>query len=581
VVCKALRFFDFQLPLRGLAAITLGIGSALILSLPTSSLASEGGGGASVVRDAGDEPTQGAVRFEHHGSFRFRPELLLGGDLGPGESPVPRPLSARTGDDPDASSLAWASIRLRYEPILRIGRSMSVHLGIDALDNLVLGSTHANGGRGVAWDLLRDSAAPPSAGLWGWRDSVRVRHLYGQLRLLELFEIRVGRMPDPFGLGITRHAGDCADCDFGTVVDAMRLGFSFTGIHIEGSWEWTAVGATTERPGWPGPAKDLGQADDVQSFTVQIGQRPITLEDHAARAELLDERRGWALDWGVFMSFTDQGASSLEQIPDTSIACRPEQVTATGQPLVGADCIRLFPRLASFWRPGLWIRAMVRPDHLSELRIEFEAQAVMGDIVHPQRLDDADPNEAKDFLGFGGALEVAYRTGLWGTGLDAGFATGDDGEFVGVLDGQNIVEPDDDAYAQNDNVRLNRRVTSFFFNRDYRIDLILFRQVLGAVTNAVYFKPWVSFDLLQMEEGTLFARLDFLYAMAAVPEGTPGGGRHWGVELDGRIGLRLESGLTASLAAGVLIPLDALSNRVTGASPDPAFGLRGLMTWSF
>ncbi|MCA9514608.1 MAG: hypothetical protein KC635_06690 [Myxococcales bacterium] len=532
----------------------------------------------------GVTPYVGGVWLEHHGSFRIRPELLLGGDLGVGTSGVPEPLAAATGDDSDASTLSWASMRIRYEPILHIGRNLTVHLGIDALDNLVLGSTHEATSDPVAIDLTNDAAASPSAGRNGWRDALRVRSLYGRWFAFDFFDLRVGRMPDPFGIGVSRNDGECPDCDYGTIVDAMRVGFELSGFRVEGSWEFTAVGATTAQltdVGDQGQDKDLGQSDDVQGFTITIGRRPVTDAQLEERRVALDEKREWVFDWSVFSSFTDQQLSSLEPIADTSVSCSPSQVLANGQPVTRYECMQLYRRGAFFWRPGLWFHLERHPTFDESLRLDIELQGLVGNVTHPQRLEEADSQEAKDFLGFGGAVELEYQSDAWHLGFDGGFATGDDGDYVGVLDGQNIVEPDDDAYAQNDNVRDNRKVTSFFFNRDYRVDLILFRQVLGTITNTVYFKPWIARDLLRMDGGTLTARLDVLYAMAAVPEGTPGDGRSWGVEVDGRLGLKLDMGLETTLAAGVLIPLDALDNADTGKSPDPAFTVQILGTMKF
>lgn len=534
-----------------------------------------------VLRDDAPVTLRNAVWLEHRGSFRFRPELLLGGDLGAGESPVPAPIAARTGDDPDASTLSWASVRLRYTPVLHLGRTMSVHLGIDALDNMVLGSTHEHAGGAIAFDLFGDSAASPSAGQNSWRDAIRVRHLYARWLAFDALEFTVGRMPSQFGLGLNRHAGACDDCDFGTIVDAVKASLTFSGFRLDAAWEFTAVGKTTARPGELGQAKDLGQIDDVSTYVIQVGQRPVSAAEQAARQVDLDERRVWGVDWGVFTSFTDQARSSLEQRESTSLDCRPESVDAQGNPLQDYDCIQLYRRGAFFWRPGLWLRAELRPSFGTSLRLELEAGAVIGDIEHPQRLEEDDLDEAKSFLSGGAAFELEYRTPALALGLDMGFATGDDGEFVGVLDGQNIVDPDDDAYAQNEAIRGNDTISSHWFNRDYRLDLILFRQILGAVTNAVYFKPWVATDILQMEGATLTARLDVLYALAVRPSGTPGGGKHWGVEFDGRIGLRLTSGFEAQLGLGLLLPLDALDNRATGEGADPAFAAQGIVTWTF
>ena len=533
-----------------------------------------------------DVPSRPVIRVEHHGLFRFRPELLVGADLGPGISGVPAPLGLTTGQDPDAAALAWASVRLRYEPTLFVGSSVELHLGLDALDDLVLGSTHGAVGSGLAVDVLGESQAPPSSGSFGWRDALGVRQAWMRWLAFDMVDVRAGRMADHYGLGIARNDGACEDCDFGTIVDGVSAGFSITGFRIEAAWEYTAVGATSDLVfaqdrGAGGQPKDLGQEDDVSTYRIEVGSYPVTAVELRERARVLDEAREWALDWSLFSTFTDQPLSSSEQIDGASVECLPEGELANGQPLQPYDCVRLFRRGAFFWRPGLWLRAEVRPAMDESLRIEREAAGLFGEVAHPQRLLDARDEEAKTFQGFGLAAELEWRRGALGLGLDLGLATGDDGEHIGVLDGQDVVDPDDDAYATNDALRDNGTIGSFVFNRDYHLDLLLFRQVIGAVTNAAYFKPWVASEVLRSEDMTLTLRLDVLYALAMRPSGTPGDGDHWGLELDARAILDLAGGFRATVAAGVLMPLSALDDPDTGEGGDPAGAVRALFGWTF
>jgi hypothetical protein len=65
------------------------------------------------------------------------------------------------------------------------------------------------------------------------------------------------------------------------------------------------------------------------------------------------------------------------------------------------------------------------------------------------------------------------------------------------------------------------------------------------------------------------------------PSGTPGGGDHWGLELDSQATLDLTSGFRASLILGVLMPFDALADPDTGAKGDPAVSIRALLGWRF
>lgn len=542
-----------------------------------------------VRRSSPDRPTDGAIWLEHSGVVRFRPTLLLGGDLGLGRgstSPIPLPIAAKTGDVADASTLSWADLRMRWEPTLHLGDAFEVHVGLDLVDGLVLGSTWSDAGGLAAMGFSSESAASPSAGRFGWRDAMQVRSLYARWLAFDMVEVLVGRVPDRFGLGLVRNDGGCADCDHGTIVDMASLAFTLSGFRLQGTWEYTAVGATTDLAfaadrGAGGQPTDLGEVDDVTTYTVRAGRFAVSAAEKEARRKLLDEDRGWALDWALYSAFTDQAASSSEQLDETSLECKPTGELADGQPIQPYSCIRLFKRDAFLWRPGVWLKAERHPDLLTSLRIELEAAALIGDIAHPQRLVDADSLEAKTFEGFGAALEVAYQRDLLELGLDSGLATGDDGQYLGVLDGQNVVDPDDDAYAANDALRKNRRITSFWFDRDYQVDLILFREILGTVTNAFYLKPWVARTVLATDELTLKLRLDALYAIATRPSGTPGQGDQWGIEVDGRAILETRAGFRASLALGALFPLDALDDPDTGRRPDPVFAVRSMLGWAF
>ncbi len=532
-------------------------------------------------------PVQPVLRFEHHGLFRFRPEMLVGADLGAGTSSVPAPIGLTTGVQPDATALTWASIRLRYEPTMFIASNLEIHLGLDALDNYVLGSHPAAAGRAdLVTDLLGDSQSPPSSGDVGWKDALIVRQAWMRWNAFDTIDLRAGRMLDHYGLGIYRNDGACEDCDFGSVVDRIAAGFSVSGFRIEAAWEFTAVGATSDLAfvsdrATDGQAKDLGQEDDVSTYVLEVGSYPTSRAELRDRSVLLDDKREWAVDWSLFSAFTDQPRSSSEQIDEASVECAAQGELANGQPIQGYDCIRLFRRDAFFWRPGLWLRAESRPAVDEQIRVELELSGVFGEVVHPQRLLEGDDEVVKTFQSLGLALEVEWHRAALGLGFDAGFATGDDGEHIGVLDGQDVVDPDDDAYATNDALRGNENITSFFFNRDYHLDLILFRQVIGAVTNTAYFKPWVSAELLRTDDLELAVRLDVLYALAMRPSGTPGDGDNWGLEFDAKVLLDLTSGFSASLAVGVLVPLDALDNARTGKSADPAGAVRALLGWRF
>jgi hypothetical protein len=135
-----------------------------------------------------------------------------------------------------------ANMRLRMEPTLHITDTIKVHATIDALDNLVLGSTPDSflGDSPFApIDLYTRTQNPPSAGLNGWSDSIVVKRAYGHIRFGWGLDIKFGRMPHHWGMGLVANDGNGyyrgdksdivrqLDMDYGDSVDSLRLGFDF------------------------------------------------------------------------------------------------------------------------------------------------------------------------------------------------------------------------------------------------------------------------------------------------------------------------------------------------------------------
>jgi uncharacterized protein (TIGR04551 family) len=514
----------------------------------------------------------------HQASFRLLSNSLVGGDLGPGESSIPGPITSADGVADD-DAMSWSNIRLRYDGVIHLGASFGIHLGLDALDNIVMGSSPEPG---MSWQdgLWLDGQAPPSSGQSSFRDALRVRQVYGSWRLMNWLDVAGGRMNDHFGLGMQRNWGACADCGRATLIDGVRLAGTFMNMNAELSLETAVTGATDASPAEPmGQPLDLSEQDDVSVLTFRIGQGSDRRREIHGGLPVVPVG-GFALDWQFFTSTSEQSVSSSEPSEAAlGSICETDRVTAGGVTSQPAECWELVPRGASLWRPGFWTRARWRPDPQTSIRVEAEVSGLFGDLAAVQRLDGSE-SDAKSLSGFGAALETEVSKGGWAFGLDAGFASGDDGRYLGYLDGQNLVETGEDLDADVRTLQ-DSELTSFWFNRDYHVDLILFQRILGGVTNAVYAKPWVSSVLLDTESTRLGARLDVLYAAAARPSGSPGQGTHYGVEIDGRVTLELPDGFAFELAGGLLLPMDALQGRLSDESAESATLIRGLFTWRF
>jgi hypothetical protein len=139
-----------------------------------------------------------------------------------------------------------------------------------------------------------------------------------------------------------------------------------------------------------------------------------------------------------------------------------------------------------------------------------------------------------------------YQTGGVPGGVDAGAASGDDADFLTVLDRANFVDP-----ATNTR---NTTLSNFRFDRNYYVDMILFRELIGSVTNAWYVKPYVRYDLFESPDGAIGGRLDILVAGAIEKDAYPGDDPFLGAEFDVKLFIEDSNKFYADIAFGLLIP---------------------------
>ncbi|MEO7092796.1 MAG: TIGR04551 family protein, partial [Polyangiales bacterium] len=192
---------------------------------------------------------------EIHGFFRTRAELFHNFSLGrvDAEGPdsprlFPRPLDdsyvdtngtahlvlgcSPTGDTEQKAACAQktnasTNMRLRIDPEIHISDNLRIMTQIDMLDNLVLGSTpegytnspagngYASNGRGgyVPLKSFSTTQLPPTAGVNSYTNSIVVKRVWGEFTT-PVGQIRFGRMPSAWGLGILANSGDKIDSDY-------------------------------------------------------------------------------------------------------------------------------------------------------------------------------------------------------------------------------------------------------------------------------------------------------------------------------------------------------------------------------
>ncbi len=214
-----------------------------------------------------------------------------------------------------------------------------------------------------------------------------------------------------------------------------------------------------------------------------------------------------------------------------------------------------FPRHYTAYIPDIWIHAAYR-----DMELEVEGTAVLGSIDDLGDIPDAPPSV--DLRQYGGVARFLYHflDGDLSLGLEAGYASGD--QWDNQPEGATHISNRRPFPGQGD-----RTMNQFIFDQDYKIDLILFRELIGAVTNAVYARP--SFDYSITDR--IRMRVSNVTSFAQRQVSTPGNARGYGIELDGDLEYHNDS-FSAGMAYGILFPLAALDHPVSSStSGGPGF----------
>jgi uncharacterized protein (TIGR04551 family) len=185
-------------------------------------------------------------------------------------------------------------------------------------------------------------------------------------------------------------------------------------------------------------------------------------------------------------------------------------------------------------------------------------------------------------LGFALESEVGDDDDTFRVGLDAGFASGDAAPGFGAIQkaGQLPAQPGD-LNGPQANPPFDAEVNNFRFHPDYRVDRILFREIVGTVTDAVYLKPRVRVDLVSGIRGRLTAGLAAVVSFAAKSESAPGQASPLGVEIDPTLSFVSDSGFRADLEQATLVPLAGLDNVALNLPAKPAQLWRLRLSYSF
>ena len=539
--------------------------------------------------------------FEIHGYFRTRAELFHNFSLGRVDDPAfavwpqpadnsyvttnqgqigPRlctPAESGGGSDTPTPPLnycknktqAGANIRFRLDPELHISDNLRIISQVDILDDVVLGSTPSGYGfqpslgttggyqvtqrNGYAPNaVLDDTTIPPQSGVNSLASSIAVKRVWAEYTT-PVGELRFGRMPDHFGLGIVHNSGDGYDDDYQSTIDRLQFitAIKPLDLYFGGSWDFPNEGPLRQPTLAGGQAYDASQLDDVNQWSLILMRK---LSTELTKNEL--SRGNVVLNGGAYVTLRKQllandqsGTSATAQtganLPDTPASMLPNGFTR---------------RDATIWLPDLWFQLKYK-----KFRFEVEGAAVLGSMENTDLAVGYPTNStdlARKIREYGLAAELEQRLVEDKLRLEFkfGWASGDSSAFNPNSTNNLVPQANQEQIGSN-------TISTFRFNPSYRVDLILNRNILGRVQGTYYVNPSVEYDFMRKPSGQrLGGGANVVWTRASEFVQTPGHAYDLGIELDGKLYFQSKDGslndkpgrmggFYAMLEYGVLFPL--------------------------
>jgi uncharacterized protein (TIGR04551 family) len=508
--------------------------------------------------------------FQLNGYIRFRAYLFHSLNLGFFEGPLgprspftipytefgqtgmqnnannnPAGCAAREKQNCIVDNITSADMRMRLEPTVNVTEQVRVKAQLDVFDNMVLGSTPQgyyinSAGSGVpgagaaaapyyGTNLAFNSTSQQTqiAGVNSVYPSINAKRAWAEVRT-PFGELRFGRMPNHWGTGMLVNNGDCLDCDYGSNADRVMFATKLWGHFIAFMWDWVATGPTTQLIGpqtGQGVFYNADQLDDVSQWILALGKqdRPEELKEKLDQGKIV-------FNYGAYLVYRQQAWDQTGPISPSGNSYGQLQST-------------IHNREAKAGTFDVWLRLNWR-----KLHIEAEGALIVGGIGNLSDIYGPGYKGSTDILSGGFVAKADYKLlrdslRLY---LEIGYASGDDSEDPNAVVNYRLAQI----------TPFNNHIGRFYFDPDYHVDLILFRRILGTVYNATYFKPGISYDIID----NFGARVDIMYALANRPVGFPGNNVNLGLEIDAQLMYKNEEeGFYAGLVYGVLFPFGALS----------------------
>lgn len=500
--------------------------------------------------------------FELDGYFRLRTDWFKNFNLGfpdggYGGTPFPTALGCKSvaTAHPCDNALSSANMRLRLEPTLNLDEGTSVHIQADVLDNILLGSTpvdtpinDSKGSLPPVGAFNDGTQAPVVQGVNSDRPAIQIKRAWAEVAV-PLGLLKVGRMPNHWGMGIFHNSGGADpingtydyDGDYGDTVDRASFSLLIPGTNLRAmiATDWALTrpvsNQTSAGRGHEGHPFDLDDSDDANSWVGVLSRMdsPQEFRDAVDRGE-------FAFNYGVYFEYKTQ---SWDYNLNGFTLGGPTNPGGTA-----TDPAHYVPRDLKIYSPDVWAKI-----GFGRITVEAEAVAQFGSIGSLGDVLDADKQpiiNRADVRKFGGVGRFTWRgmESKLRLGVESGFATGD--QWDNTPQGSINI-----AYANLLGGPRDNTLSQFIFNREYKVDYLMWRRLIGAVTNAGYVKPFINYDVTK----SIAFKVANITSFALRPVATPGNQKMYGTEFDGQLSYS-SGGLFIGVSYGVLFPLGAMGH---------------------
>jgi uncharacterized protein (TIGR04551 family) len=366
----------------------------------------------------------------------------------------------------------------------------------------------------------------------------------------------------------------------------MFVAEPLSGFYVTPMIDFTNEGLTSLRLPEGGQPFDLSQSDDSTSFILAVARRDTESE---ARAKLRDDRA--VFNYGLHFTYRTQRNDPVGVLGKDYVS---DGINVSGPPAESLTEVRD----AQLFMPDLWAKYEKK-----KFRIELEFASIFGSL---RTFSGAGADDRRlNVWQFGAVLQGEYKllNGDLELGGELGFASGDEAPGFGnyprrrgsgtgtaaagdaPAGATRLGDVDGPQFACSSSTTCTDRVLrNFRFNRGYRTDMILYREILGGITDSFYIKPRINYRITQ--GFNVFGAA--IYSRAIFPQSVPGArldasgtllaDTNLGLELNAGVRYETEDGFFAQLQYGVLFPFGGFA-KLDGAGAavqiDSAQALRG------